>query len=150
MCRYDCMLQCMYTRIYNLFLHPAPANVEFPRTVNIQWSPAFDDTNFNMTCTVSGSGDLMVQWTKDGMSVDTGDFAVTSVRVTGGKYMYGQTEAKDSTLMWQVTQKVNYFTCSNITHFDGNYTCTVSTQTAGAAIRDRSKAFIVNVQCTFI
>ena len=150
MYRYDCMLQCMYTRIYNLFLHPAPANVEFPRTVNIQRSPAFDDTNFNMTCTVSGSGDLMVQWSKDTMSVDTGDFAVTSVRVTGGKYMYGQTEAKDSTLIWQVTKRVRYFTCNNITYFDGNYTCAVSTQTAGVTTLDKSKAFIVNVQCKFI
>ena len=143
------MLQCMYTCIYNLFLYPAPANVEFPRTVNIQ-CPAFDDTDFNMTCTVSGSGDLMVQWSKDGMSVDTGDFAVTSVKVTGGKYTYGQTEAKASTLMWQVTKRVRYFTCNNITYFDGHYTCAVSTQTAGATTRDESKAFIVYVQCKFI
>ncbi|KAK2175023.1 hypothetical protein NP493_758g00014 [Ridgeia piscesae] len=99
-----------------------------------------------MTCTVSGSGDLMVQWSKDTMSVDTGDFAVTSVRVTGGKYMYGQTEAKDSTLIWQVTKRVRYFTCNNITYFDGNYTCAVSTQTAGVTTLDKSKAFIVNVQ----
>ncbi|KAK2175066.1 hypothetical protein NP493_754g00014 [Ridgeia piscesae] len=120
----------------------APANVEFPRPVNIQSSPAYDD----MTCTVSGSGDLMVQWSKGGMSVDVGDFAVTSVRVTGGKYMYGQTEAKDSTLMWNVTKRVGYFTCYNITYFDGNYTCAVSTQTAGATTRDKSKAFIVYVQ----
>ena len=144
------MLQCMYTRIYNLFLHPAPAKVEFPRTVNIQRSPVFDDTDFNMTCTVSGSGDLMVQWSKDRMSVDTGDFTVTSVRVTGGKYMYGQTEAKDSTLMWQVTKRVRYFTCNNITYFDGHYICAVSTQTAGAMTRDKSKVFIVYVQCKFI
>ena len=143
------MLQCMYTRIYNLFLHPAPANVEFPRTVNIQWSPAFDDTNFNMTCTVSGSGDLMVQWSKNGMLVDTGDFTVTSVRVTGGKYTYGQTEAKDSTLMWQVAQKVNYFTCNNITYFDGNYTCAVSTQITGRKTHDKA-FFIVYVLCKFI
>ena len=133
--------------IFDLFLNPAPANVEFPRKVNIHRSPAFDDTDFNMTCTVSGSGDLTVQWSKDGMSVDTGDCAVTSVRVTGGQYMYGQTEAKDSTLMWKVTKRVRYFTCNNITHFDGVYTCAVSTQTAGATTRDKSKTFIVNVQC---
>ena len=84
------------------------------------------------------------------MSVDTGDFAVTSARVTGGQYMYGQTEAKDSTLMWKVTKRVRYFTCNNITHFDGHYTCGVSTQTAGATTRDKSKAFVVNVQCKFI
>ena len=100
-----------------------------------------------MTCTVSGSGDLTVQWSKDGVSVDTGDFAVTSVRVTGGHYMYGQAEAEDSTLMWKVTKRVRYFTCNNITHFDGHYTCGVSTQTAGATTRDESKAFVVNVQC---
>ena len=103
-----------------------------------------------MTCTVSGSGDTMVQWQKDGVSVDIGDFTVTSVQVTGGQYSYGQTEAKTSTLMWQVTKRERYFTCNNITHFDGHYTCAVSTQTAGATTRDESKAFIVNVQCTFI
>ena len=84
------------------------------------------------------------------MSVDTGDFAVTSVRVTGGQYMYGQTEAKASTLMWKVTKRVRYFTCNNITHFDGHYTCGVSTQTAGAMTLDESKAFVVSVQCKFI
>ncbi|KAK2176759.1 hypothetical protein NP493_641g01009 [Ridgeia piscesae] len=124
----------------------APAKVDYPRTVNIQENPAFDDTKFNMTCTVSGSGDTMVQWQKDGVSVDIGDFTVTSVQVTGGQYSYGQTEAKTSTLMWQVTKRERYFTCNNITHFDGHYTCAVSTQTAGATTRDESKAFIVNVQ----
>ena len=137
---------CMYVHIYKFF-HPAPAKVEFPCTVNIQQSPAFGDTDFNMTCTVSGSGDLMVEWQKDGKSVDADDFIVISVRVTGGKYMFGQTEAKDSTLMWKVTKSVRYFTCNNITHFDGHYTCGVSTQTAGATTRDESMAFIVNVQC---
>ena len=121
--------------------------MEFPHLVNIHRSPAFDDTDFNMTCTVSGSGDPMVQWQKDGKSFDTDDFTVTSVQVTGGQYMYGQTEAKDSTLMWKVTKRVRYFTCNNITHFDGNYTCGVSTHTAGATTRDESKAFIVNVHC---
>ena len=140
----------MFAHIYDIFLHPAPARVEFPRTVNTQRNPAFDDTDFNMTCTVPGSGDLMVQWNKDGMSVDTGDFAVISVRVTGGKYMYGQTQAKTSTFMWKVTKRAKYFICSNITHFDGNYTCAVSTQTAGAMTHDESKAFIVNVQCKFV
>ena len=133
--------------IFELFLHPAPAKVEFPRSVNIQQNPAFDDTDFNMTCTVSGSGDPTVEWHKDGLPVDTGDFTVTSVKMTGGQYMYGQIEAKTSTLMWKVTKRVRYFTCSNITHFDGNYTCAVSTQTAGATTRDESKTFIVNVQC---
>ena len=147
--KYDSILQCMYAHICDFFLHPAPAKIEFPRSVNIQWSPAFDDTNFNMTCTVSGIGDLKVQWSKDGMSVDTGDFTVTTVPVTG-QYLYGQTEAKTSTLMWQVTKRAKYFTCNNITHFDGHYTCAVSTQTAGAMTRDESKTFIVNVQCKFI
>ncbi|KAK2178132.1 hypothetical protein NP493_561g01052 [Ridgeia piscesae] len=124
----------------------ASARVEYPRTENIQHSPAFDIADFNMTCTVSGSGDPAVQWQKDGVSVDIGDFTVTSVQVTGGQYSYGQTESKESTLMWQVTKRVRYFTCSNITHFDGNYTCAVSTQTAGAMTRDESKAFIVSVQ----
>ncbi|KAK2174672.1 hypothetical protein NP493_781g00014 [Ridgeia piscesae] len=122
------------------------AKVEYPRTENIQHSPAFDIADFNMTCTVSGSGDPVVQWEKDGVSVVIGDFTVTSVQVTGGQYSYGQTEAKDSILMWQVTKRARYFTCSNITHFDGNYTCAVSTQTAGATTHDESKAFIVNVQ----
>ena len=135
----------MYVHIY-IYFHPAPAKVEYPRTENMQHSPAFDDTNFNMSCTVSGSGDLKFQWQKDGISVDKGDFTVTTVPVTG-KYMYGQTEAKDSTLMWKVTKRVRYFTCNNITHFDGHYTCGVSTQTAGATTRDVSMAFIVNVQC---
>ena len=142
--------QCTYAHICDLFLHPAPAKVEFPRSVNIQQSPAFDDANFNMTCTVSGSADPMVEWQKDGKSVDTDDFTVTTVPVTGGQYMYGQTEAKTSTLVWKVTKRVRYFTCNNITHFDGNYTCAVSTQRAGAKTRDESKAFVVNVQCKFM
>ena len=83
------------------------------------------------------------------MLVDTGDFTVTTVPVTG-QYMYGQAEAKTITLMWQVTKRAKYFTCNNITYFDGNYTCAVSTQTTGATTRDESKAFIVNVQCKFI
>ena len=140
---------CFHTLINVLFLHLAPPKVEFPHRVDIQQNPNFDDTDFNMTCTVSGSGDLKVQWSKDGKSVDTGDFTVTTAPVTG-QYMYGQTEAKDSTLMWKVTKRVRYFTCNNITHFDGHYTCAVSTQTAGAMTRDESKAFIVNVQCKFI
>ena len=120
--------------------------MEHPRSVNIQRSPAFDDSEFNMTCTVSGNGDPRVQWQKNRESVVTGDFTVTTVPVTG-QYMYGQTEAKTSTLVWQVTKRAKYFTCSNITHFDGNYTCAVSTQTAGNTTNDESKAFIVNVQC---
>ena len=123
--------------------------MEHPRSVNIQRSPAFDDTDFNMTCTVSGNGDTRVQWQKNRESVDTGDLTVTTVPVTG-QYMYGQTEAKTSTLVWQVTKREKYFTCDNITHFDGNYTCAVSTQTAGATTRDESKAFIVNVQCKYV
>ena len=137
----------MFIHIPILCLHSAPAKVEFPQNVSIQRSPAFDDTDFNMTCTVSGSADPKVQWRKNGMSVDIGDFAVTNLQVTDGQYMYGQTEAKESTLMWQVTKKAKYFTCNNITHFDGHYTCAVSTQTVGAMTRDESKAFIVNVQC---
>ena len=133
-----------------MFLHIAPAKVEYPSIVDIQQTPACDDTNFNMTCTVSGSGDLKVAWLKDGMSVDTGDFVVTSVQVTDGQYMYGQTAATNSTLVWQVTKKARYFTCGNITHFDGNYTCAVTTETAGAMTHDVSKAFVVNVQCKFI
>ena len=123
--------------------------MEYPISEDITKVPAYDDTDFNMTCTVSGSGDPTVEWQKDEVLVDTGDFTVTSVPVTGGQYMYGQTEAKDSTLMWKVTKRVRYFTCNNITHFDGHYTCVVSTQTADATTRDESKAFIVNVQCKF-
>ncbi|KAK2178126.1 hypothetical protein NP493_561g01055, partial [Ridgeia piscesae] len=124
----------------------SPAKLEFPHLVNIHRSPTFDDTDFNMTCTVSGSGDPMVEWQKNGESVDTDDFTVTKVQVTSGQYMYGQTEAKTNTLIWKVTKRVKYFTCNNITHFDGHYTCAVSTQTAGATTRDESKAFIVRVQ----
>ena len=138
----------MFAHIY-VFLLPAPARVEFPHTVNIQRDPAFDDTDFNMTCTVSGSGDPKVQWRKDNVSVDKEDFAVTSIHVTDGQYIYGQTEAKTSTLMWRMTKRVKYFTCDNITHFDGHYTCAVSTQTAGKTTNDESKAFVVNVQCKF-
>ena len=135
--------------MYKLFLHIAPAKVEFPRIDNIQQTPAFDDTDFNMTCTVSGSGDVKIAWLKDGVSVESGDFAVTTVQVSNGQYIYGQTDAKNSTLMWRVTKGARYFTCGNITRFDGNYTCAVTTETAGAVTRDVSKAFIVNMQCKF-
>ena len=135
---------------YNsIFLSTAPAKVEYPRIDNISRTPAFDDQDFNMTCTVSGSGDMNITWLKDGVSVDTNDFAVTTVQVSDGHYMYGQTAAKKSTLVWQVTKRARYFTCGNITHFDGNYTCDVTTETAGAMTHDVSKAFIVNVQCKF-
>ncbi|KAI0235074.1 hypothetical protein LSAT2_014519 [Lamellibrachia satsuma] len=125
----------------------APAKVEYPRIDKIPRTPAFDDTDFNMTCTVSGSGDVKVQWLKDEVSVDSTAFAVTTVQVTDGQYMYGQTSAKNSTLVWQVTKKTRYLTCNNITHFDGHYTCAVTTETASAMTHDVSKAFIVNVQC---
>ncbi|KAI0236794.1 hypothetical protein LSAT2_012662 [Lamellibrachia satsuma] len=124
----------------------APAKVEYPRIDNIPWTPGFDDTDFSMTCTVSGSGDVKVVWLKDGVSVDTDDFAVTTVKVTDRHYIYGQTAAKNSTLEWKVTERARYFTCGNITHFDGNYTCAVTTETAGAMTHDVSKAFVVNVQ----
>ena len=140
----------MFAHIYDIFLHPAPARVEFPHTVNIQSNPAFDDADFNMTCMVSGSGDLMVQWRKDSVPVDKDYFAVTSIHVTDGQYMYGQTQAKTTTLMWKMTKRAKYSTCGNITHFDGNYTCAVSTQTAGNPTNDESKAYIVNVQCKFV
>ena len=123
--------------------------MEYPNSEDITKVPAYDDTDFNMTCTVSGSGDLTVEWQKDGVLVDTGDFTVTSVQVTGEHYMYGQTEAMTSTLAWKVTKRAKYFTCKDITQFEGNYTCAVSTQRAGATTRDKSKAFIVNVQCKF-
>ncbi|KAI0235072.1 hypothetical protein LSAT2_014517 [Lamellibrachia satsuma] len=124
----------------------APAKVEYPRIDNIPQTPAFDDTDFKMTCIVSGSGDMNVQWLKDEVSVDTTDFAVTTIQVKDGQYMYGQTDAKNTTLVWQVSKKTRYLTCNTITHFNGNYTCAVTTETAGAMTRDVSKAFIVNVQ----
>ena len=135
---------------YNsIFLSAAPAKVEYPRIDNIPWTPAFDDQDFNMTCTVSGSGDVKIAWLKDGVSLDTGDFTVTTVQVTDRHYMYGQTDAKKSTLKWRVTKGARYFTCGNITHFDGHYICAGTTETAGAMTHDVSKAFIVNVQCKF-
>ncbi|KAK2171898.1 hypothetical protein NP493_1005g00049 [Ridgeia piscesae] len=99
-----------------------------------------------VTVQVSGSGEITVQWRKDNVSVDKDDFVVTSIQVTGGQYMYGQTKAEDSTLMWQVTKRARFFTCSNITHYDGQYTCAGSAQTAGNTTNDESKAFVVNVQ----
>ncbi|KAI0243147.1 hypothetical protein LSAT2_004781 [Lamellibrachia satsuma] len=127
----------------------SPVKVEYPRIEHIPRTPAFDNQDFNMTCIVSGSGDMKVAWLKDGVSVDTGDFAVTTVQVTDRHYMYGQTDAKKSTLKWRVTNRARYFTCGNITHFDGNYTCAVTTETAGAMTHDVSKAFVVNVQSTY-
>ncbi|KAI0231932.1 hypothetical protein LSAT2_017718 [Lamellibrachia satsuma] len=62
----------------------APASVEYPRIDNIPRTTAFDDTDFNMTCTVSGSGVVKLQWLKDGVSVVNSDFAVTTVQVTHG------------------------------------------------------------------
>ena len=64
--------------------------------------------------------------------------------------MYGQTDATNSTLMWHVGEKAQYFTCYNITHFEGNYTCTASTYAAGSKTLDVSKAFAVNIQCKYI
>ena len=133
----------------SIFLYVAPAMVEYPRIDNIPRTTAFDDTDFNMTCTVSGSGDVKVDWLKDRVSVDTSDFAVTTVSVTDRQYMYGQTDTMNSTLVWKVTERARYFTCGNITHFDGLYTCAVTTETAGAMTRDVSKAFFVNVLCKF-
>ena len=127
----------------------APVKVEYPCIEHIPQTPAFDNQDFNMTCIVSGSGDVKVAWLKDGVSVDTGDFAVTTVQVADRHYMYGQTDAKKSTLKWRVTKGARYFTCGNITHFDGHYTCAVTTETAVAPTHDVSKAFIVNVQCKF-
>ena len=89
-------------------------------------------------------------WRKDGASVDASDFQVTTLPVTGGEYMYGQTNATNSTLMSHVMQKARHFTCYNITHYEGNYTCAASTDAAGSKIPDVSKAFIVNVQCKYI
>ena len=139
----------MYDSFNSIFMSAAPAKVEYPRIDNIPQTPAFDDTDFKMTCTVSGSGDMNVQWLKDEVSVDTTDFAVTTVQVKDRQYMYGQTDAKNTTLVWQVTKKARYLTCNTITHFNGNYTCAVTTETAGAMTHDVSKAFIVNVQCKF-
>ena len=153
MCVQDRCLQCCGgdddDSFNNIFLYVAPASVEYSRIDNIPRTTAFDDTDFNMTCTVSGCGVVKLQWLKDGVSVVNSDFAVTTVQVTDGQYMYGQTDAKNSTLVWQVTKKGRYFTCDNITRFDGNYTCDVTTETAGAMTHDVSEAFIVNVQCKF-
>ena len=89
-------------------------------------------------------------WRKNGASVDANDFHVTTLPVTGGEYMYGQTDATNSTLMSHVTQKARHFTCYNITYFEGNYTCAASTYAAGSMTRNGSKAFVVNIQCKYI
>ena len=93
---------------------------------------------------------MTVVWRKDGTRIDTSDFDVMTLPVTGGQYMYGQTDATNSTLMWHVAQKARHFTCYNITHFEGNYTCAASTYAAGSKTMDVSKAFAVNIQCKYI
>ena len=132
-----------------MFLRAAPAKIEYPSLVNIPITSAFDE-DFRFTCTASGSGNVTVEWRKDGAPVDTSAFHVTTLPVTGGQYMYGQTDATNSTLMWHVGEKAQYFTCYNITHFEGNYTCAASTYAAGSKTMDVSKAFAVNIQCKYI
>ena len=57
----------------SIFLYVTPASVEYPRIDNIPRTTAFDDTDFNMTCTVSGSGVVKLQWLKDGVSIVNSD-----------------------------------------------------------------------------
>ena len=121
--------------------------MEYPNSDDVIKTPAYNDPDFKMTCTVSGSGSVDVKWQKDNISVETGNFAVNTDQVTDGQYTYGQMAAKNSTLVWQVIERARYFKCGNITHFDGHYTCAVATKTAGAMTYDMSKAFVVNVQC---
>ncbi|KAI0222648.1 hypothetical protein LSAT2_026088 [Lamellibrachia satsuma] len=78
----------------------APAKVEYPNYDDIIKTPAYNDPQFKMTCTVSGSGDVKAAWLKDGEPVVNSDFAVTSVQVTDGQYMYGQTDAKNNEAHW--------------------------------------------------
>ena len=92
---------------------------------------------------------MTVVWRNDGASVDATDFHITTLPVTGGEYMYGQTDATNSTLMSRVAQKARHFTCYNITHYEGNYTCAASTYAAGSKIPDVSKTFVVKVLCKF-
>ena len=129
-------------------MYAAPAKIEYPRLVNIPITSSFDD-DFSLTCTASGSGDVTVVWSNDGAYVDATDFYITTLPVTGGEYMYGQTDATNSTLMSRVAQKARHFTCYNITQYEGNYTCAASTYAVGSKIPDVSKAFVVKVLCKF-
>ena len=77
-------------------LHPSD-----PQTV------VYDDKNFEISCTASGSNIIKVTWYKDGQPLDgKNNFRIWELETVEGTFEYGQTQAVESFLERQPKSKL--------------------------------------------
>ena len=79
-------------------LHPSD-----PQTV------VYDDTDFEISCTASGSNINNVTWYKDDQPLDDKYFQIRDLQTVKGKYEYEQTQAVKSIVVRKPDSKFSEF-----------------------------------------
>ena len=122
----------------------APVVIEHPVSL-MKKASRWNDENFRLSCTISGSNIAQYTWEKDGHPLDKQFFEYLPLEIIHGigssNFMYGQTKAMKSTIKRNIDGY--QFSCDNIEFFNGNYTCHPQGSMAGHATRAVSQAIIV-------
>ncbi len=71
---------------------------------------AWDDEDFELSCTISGSNIAQHTWEKDGHTLDKQFFEYLPLeRVGNSNFQYGQTEAQKSVIRRKIDGGYNYW-----------------------------------------
>ena len=98
-------------------------------------------SGFTLNCTASGSHINDMAWLRDNQTIASQHFEQTST-LHQGTYMYGQTEATTSSLVWS-----NYSaTCNELSELSGSYSCVVSGRVGSVHHRDETSRIVVDLQ----
>ncbi len=125
-------------------------NVEAPLFIEHPISPTsktfrWNDGDFELSCTISGSNIAQYTWKKDGQALDEQFFDYLPLEtVRNSNFSYGQTKAQKSVIKREI--EGYEFTCKNVEYFNGDYTCHPQGSMAGKATTAVSQPITVTTQ----